>query len=225
MRILALETSGIGGSIALADGVRTLRETPLPAGQRSARTLAPTIRQTLLDCGWKLADVEVIAVTVGPGSFTGLRVGVVTAKTLAYVTGCQIAAVNTLEALAQQAATPGGEITTILDAQRGEYFAASWRMNAAGELEPLEPSRIVSLEELLQGTRGTLAGPVVTRLADQLPKTIRRITIEPQASAVATLGDRLAQRGEITDPFALVPFYLRRTAAEEQWDERQRRAR
>lgn len=223
MHLLALETSGLTGSVAVADGPQVLREINLPPGQRSARALAPAIRQILLDVGWKPTDLEVIAVTSGPGSFTGLRVGCVTAKVLAYATACRIVGVNTLEALARQAASPEHKITTILDAQRGEFFAASWSVDARGEIEPREPTRIVTVDELREMARnsGKIAGPVVEKLAGQLPSSVAAIKIPPQASAVAAQGWRVAERGEFTDPFALIPQYLRRTAAEEQWEKRQ----
>jgi tRNA threonylcarbamoyladenosine biosynthesis protein TsaB len=223
MKILALETSGLGGSVAVADGPRILREIDLSPEQRSARALAPAMQQALLHAGWKPSEVEVIAVTTGPGSFTGLRVGVVTAKAFAYAAGCRIVGVNTLAVLAQQVATPGEAVFTILDAQRGEFFAARWAMNAAGELLAVEPASILSTEELLQriAAGGKIAGPVIERFAGQLPNEAMAITAYPQASAVAALALRTADRGETTDAFALMPHYLRRTAAEEQWEKRQ----
>jgi tRNA threonylcarbamoyladenosine biosynthesis protein TsaB len=223
MKILALETSGLGGSVAIAEGARMLKEISLPPEQRSARALAPAMRQALHEVGWKPHDVEVIAVTSGPGSFTGLRVGVVTAKTFAYATGCRIVGVNTLQVLAWQVATPGEEVLTILDAQRGEYFAARWAMNSAGEILAIAETRILATDELLQGiaARTTIAGPVVHKLAGQLPSGANAIAACPQANAVAALALRMAHRGETTDAFALTPHYLRRTAAEEQWEQRQ----
>jgi len=87
VRILALETSDTAGSAALLDGERLLAEKLLAQGQRSARALAPAVRELLTDAGWQPKDVELVAVTVGPGSFTGLRVGVTTAKAFAYAAG------------------------------------------------------------------------------------------------------------------------------------------
>ena len=84
MRLLALETSGMSGSVAtLASGGKP-QVVRLPATERSARGLAPAVREAVRLAGWKPTEVGVVAVTVGPGSFTGLRIGVTTAKTLAY---------------------------------------------------------------------------------------------------------------------------------------------
>jgi tRNA threonylcarbamoyladenosine biosynthesis protein TsaB len=89
MRILALETSGMSGSVALWDtnSDHVAREWRLPEGARSARSLAPTIKQALAELAWQTADIDLIGVTTGPGSFTGLRVGVVMAKGLGFALG------------------------------------------------------------------------------------------------------------------------------------------
>ncbi|HBO44409.1 MAG TPA: tRNA (adenosine(37)-N6)-threonylcarbamoyltransferase complex dimerization subunit type 1 TsaB, partial [Planctomycetaceae bacterium] len=89
MRVLAIETTERVGTVALSEGDRLVVQRSLDAGQRSAQSLAPAVVQTLADAGWKPEDVELVAVTVGPGSFTGLRVGVTTAKTFAYGVGAQ----------------------------------------------------------------------------------------------------------------------------------------
>src|SRR5690606_6005893 len=104
MKILAFETSGLLGSVALletAEGkVVSAVERETPADQRTARSLLPTTHRLLSDHGWRPADVELIAVTTGPGSFTGLRIGVVGAKTFAYAVGAKLVGVHTLAALA-----------------------------------------------------------------------------------------------------------------------------
>src|SRR5687768_12135976 len=103
MRILALETSGLSGEVALLEGERVIAEQWLDPGQRTARSLAPGMKQILQTAGWQPRDVQLVAVTIGPGSFTGLRVGVTAAKTLAYAVGCEVMGVDTLEVIAAQA--------------------------------------------------------------------------------------------------------------------------
>ncbi len=102
-RILALETSGTSGSVAALEGDRLLAEVSLAPSLRSARSLAPGIAKLLAEVGWKPRDVGIVAVTTGPGSFTGLRVGLTTAKSFAYAVGAQVLGINTLEVLAEQA--------------------------------------------------------------------------------------------------------------------------
>src|SRR5215813_11089947 len=109
MRILAIETSGRHGSIATlcgeAEALSVVGQTMLNAEQRTAQALAPALRSLLSEAGWRPDSVELVAVAVGPGSFTGLRIGVTTAKTLAYAVGCQAIGVHTLLAIAAQAPT------------------------------------------------------------------------------------------------------------------------
>jgi tRNA threonylcarbamoyladenosine biosynthesis protein TsaB len=131
LRILGIETSGRLGSVALmeVDGERTIvaAERRTPAGERTARSLLPTMQGMLRELDWRPADIDLVCVPSGPGSFTGLRIGVVAAKTFAYATGAKLASVNTLAALAAGVNHRGsGNLWTVLDAQRQELFAASF---------------------------------------------------------------------------------------------------
>src|SRR5688572_30661357 len=125
-RILALETSGTCGSVAALDAGGVLRELPLDPALRSARSLAPGIRQLLQGMGWQPRDVQLVAVTAGPGSFTGLRVGITTAKAFAYAAGAEVLGVDTLEVLARQAPSDAQLVQTAIDAQRQELFVATF---------------------------------------------------------------------------------------------------
>src|SRR5690242_6997614 len=121
MLILALETSDLGGSIALFDDGELLKYAALEPPQRSARWLAPAIDGALREAGREPREIGLVAVTTGPGSFTGLRVGVTTAKTLAYAVGCPVVGVNTLEAIAKRAATLQSPVWAVIDAQRQQF--------------------------------------------------------------------------------------------------------
>lgn len=231
MKILALETSGVAGSVALADNDQTLIELLLPPDQRSARTLAAAIRDALQNAGWQPSDIELVAVTVGPGSFTGLRVGVVTAKTFAYAVGCRVVAVNTLETIAAAIATPDTDVATVIDAQRNELFAARWRLGSLSadehcRLDSLEETRIVSIDGWLASLKACdcVAGGGLEKLIDKLPLDVvvaSKDLWQPRASHVAALGLQTYRTRGGDDPFSLVPQYIRRTAAEEQWEKRQ----
>ena len=102
MRILALETTDLTGTVAALEGCQLLVERELNPGQRSAQSLAPALAELWQEVGWKPTQIELIAVALGPGSFTGLRVGVTTAKMLAYVAQAQVLGIDTLEAIAAQ---------------------------------------------------------------------------------------------------------------------------
>jgi len=224
-RILALETSGMSGSVAALAGDTLLRELPLNPEQRSARSLAPAIRDLLIECGWRAGDVELLAVTVGPGSFTGLRVGVTTAKTFAYAVGAKAIGLNTLEVVAAQVPgnVPGETLAVALDAQRGELFAVTFQRGATGSMEWASDTAIVQRGDWLASLpEGCLvSGPALSQLAQGVPAG--RTCVEsdfwyPTAAAVGRLAAIRFAAGESDDAWRLVPLYMRRSAAEEKAD-------
>src|SRR5438105_3971142 len=133
MRILGVETSGSSGSVAVLDDEQLLATVALDPAQRTARTLAPAIRDLLTQVSWRPADVQLVAVTAGPGSFTGLRLGVTTAKTFAYAVGCQVLGVNTLEVIAAQTPRECSPLEIVLDAQRQQLFVGTLARSHSGE--------------------------------------------------------------------------------------------
>jgi tRNA threonylcarbamoyladenosine biosynthesis protein TsaB len=234
MRILAIETSGLSGSVVTWDASQPHqpRQWLLPEGSRSASSLAPTIQLALAETGWQPTHVELVAVTSGPGSFTSLRVGVVTAKAFAYGVGCPVIGVNSLKAIAMQSGMQCAErLFTVIDAQRGEFFLAVWKVDDQGEspvLSELESTTIIAGDELTARLRAedAITGPPLESLRSRLPAgvTIAESSCwQPQAVSVGQLGHRQylsTGNSAESDPFALVPKYFRRTAAEEQWERR-----
>ena len=126
MRILAIETTDRAGTLASLVDDQPITTLELDTAQRSAQTLAPGIESLLAMAAWTPRDVELVAVAAGPGSFTGLRIGVTTAKMFAYAVGAQILGVNTLEVIASQIPTRGKRLWTVLDAQREQVFAGQF---------------------------------------------------------------------------------------------------
>jgi tRNA threonylcarbamoyladenosine biosynthesis protein TsaB len=228
VRVLALETSGRLGSVAIAEArgeeADVIAERRLPEGQRTARSLLPCIEALLDEHSWRPADVEMIAVTTGPGSFTGLRIGVVAAKTLAYATGAKLVGVHTLAAIAELVQTdsvaPGRRLWTVLEAQRQELFVACFDLarpiveqaDAATEILGVD----AWLARLQQGD--AVAGPPLVKLSERLPPEVAAVDARlwsPSAAAAGRLGAALFERGATIDPLALVPNYYRKSAAEE----------
>jgi len=224
MRILALETTDKTGSVAVAEDANVLLELELEQNQRSAQSLAPGIDAALKQAGWKPTDVQLTAVTVGPGSFTGLRVGVTTAKVFAYAVGAEVLGIDTLEAIAEAAPADVMALQVVMDAQRGDVVMRSFcRGVSCKRLEPVAPQELLPidlwLDQLVAGT--VVSGPVLSRLVDRLPTGVVPLDPRqwaPRASQVARLAAQHYAAGRRDDLWRLAPIYLRRAAAEEKWD-------
>jgi tRNA threonylcarbamoyladenosine biosynthesis protein TsaB len=220
MRILAIETVGVHGSVVAIDGLSLLVERPLDPSRRSAQTLAPGIAQLLADVKWRPSDVELVAVATGPGSFTGLRVGVTTAKVFAWTVGCPAIGVHTLSAIAVRAPLEIARLAVALDAQRGELFVADFERVSANALQGEATTRIERKEDWLASlSRGDwVTGPALGSLADRLPQGVRVVDPalwSPSAAAVGVLALHRRAEHSLASALLLMPRYYRATAAEE----------
>lgn len=219
--LLAVETSGRTASLALFCQGTLEQEVMLPATERVAVALVPAAKQLLAAFGVSPAELAAVAVASGPGSFTGLRIGITAAKTLAYATGARLVGVNTLDALATQVDLPSeGRVWAVLDAQRGDVFTASYDQLVLQELGQADRTQLLSgaewLDQLQPGD--VVIGPVVAKYADRLPEGVVVAAsgqCQPQSRSVGQLGLSLLERGITSDPFQLVPHYHRLSAAEE----------
>jgi tRNA threonylcarbamoyladenosine biosynthesis protein TsaB len=221
---VGLETSGVIGSVAVLRGEELLGQRTIgDAGRRHARTLISELDELLKSLSIVPRAVDHVAVSIGPGSFTGLRVGIVAAKTWGFVTGAKLTAVSTFNAVAL--ALPAGPPTAwiIDDALRGEVFVQKFQ---AGQdrWRPVDEPRIAGLDEWLAGTQpgDVVSGPAASKWPDDLAAARLAVAppelLRPTADLVARCGLEKAVAGEFTDPFTLSPLYLRRSAAEEKLD-------
>ena len=224
-RILAIETSDTIASLAAAEGDRLLLERELPSEQRSARSISPGMIELLRHVGWQPKDVQLVAVSVGPGAFTGLRVGIPAAKTFAYAVGAELIAVNTLEALAAGLPDGWSHAAAAVDAQRGDVAVQCFRPDVAGRPVAVGPMRVSPAKEwIAELPEDTIVvGPAATKRIDAalLPPGVRLASPDfhrPRAAAVAAVGWRHYQTGRRDDLWTLLPVYSRRAAAEEKWD-------
>ncbi len=221
-KVLAIEGSGLGGSLALAEisggEFATVCSAELPAGQRSAQSLAPAVAKILATTGWTPRQVEVVAVTTGPGSFTSLRIAVTTAKAFAYAVGAKVIGVHTLAAMAHQAAT-NGPVWTVLDAQRGELFAAKFSAKELATVTAPSETMVLSVADWLAKLEpgDTVLGPPVAKLLAKLPPGVVVSAADAQLSATSVAEVAAAQflAGQFDDPISLLPNYFRLSAAEE----------
>ncbi|MFQ7690140.1 MAG: tRNA (adenosine(37)-N6)-threonylcarbamoyltransferase complex dimerization subunit type 1 TsaB [Butyricicoccus sp.] len=127
MKILALESSAVSASVALTEDEKLVAQSFQNCGLTHSRTLLPMVENLLANCGVSLADVDAIAVAHGPGSFTGVRIGVATVKGLALGADKPCLGVSTLEAMAWGARALGGDLCCVMDARAGQVYNARRR--------------------------------------------------------------------------------------------------
>ncbi len=149
MKILALETSAVAASAAVCEDEVLIAQSFQNTGLTHSRTLMPMVQDLLKNSGLTLKDIDVIAVAVGPGSFTGLRIGIAAAKGLAWAADKPCAAVSTLEAMAWQIAHIDGILVPVMDARRHQYYNALFE-SKQGKLIRNTPDRAVDTETLLE---------------------------------------------------------------------------
>jgi tRNA threonylcarbamoyladenosine biosynthesis protein TsaB len=223
VRVLAIETTETTGSVAAACDDNLLLELKLSQEIRSAQSLAPGLKAILERVGWRPIDVELVAVAVGPGSFTGLRVGVTTAKTLAYCVGARILGVDTLEVIAAAAPAEVPRLWAAVDAQRGQVVAQLFERGPEGHFLAAGPAELLDVDLWLArlAPATCLSGPVLRKLASRVSSHLTVLDPQcwsPSAAAVAELALRRYRAGQRDDVWSLVPRYSRRSAAEEKWN-------
>jgi tRNA threonylcarbamoyladenosine biosynthesis protein TsaB len=215
-RLLILETSHRVGQVALALGELVVGRQTLDESRRHARDLAPQVNALLQQQGWHARELAGVIVSRGPGSYTGLRVGVMSAKMLAYTTRCALLAVDTFDAIHAMAAKEFPDIDVIADAQQDKVYVQRYGK------EP-RPLAILSLEAWLESATASgimVTGPGLESFADRLPPAVRVMPREfwlPQPEGLLLVGLQRYRQGERDDPFAVEPLYLRPSSAEEKW--------
>lgn len=211
MLIVAIDTSGRHGSVALCRGDRASFEIlglqEIEGGTYSAR-LIPTISELLRHAALNKDQVEAFVVVDGPGSFTGLRVGLSTVKALCDALEVPLAVVSMLEALAVTYAQTGEVVTVVLDAGRGEIYVAEYAVTRQGA--DLLRQAVVKLEEF-QSKIGVLQSRVITTHPNLLSATL----VDPvRADAIAMIGLRKLLAGDVVDSATIDANYIRRSDAE-----------
>lgn len=222
--LLAFETATRVTSVALLRGGELIGEERAPADRPAAETLLPTLDALLARCGFDAASVDAFAVSIGPGSFTSLRIGVATVKGLAFGSARPVAPVPTLAALARTAPAADLPVVPMLDARRGEVYAAAYApvgdapqaLLAAGVYTPQELARRLPPACVLVGEGIAVCGEW---LRERLGRGLRLHpppASDASARHVGALGAALLSRGGGIDAADLVPHYLRRAEAEVQ---------
>lgn len=222
MKVLAIETATAVCAAAVVEGATVLQEQVFHEKHIHSEKLVTFVDAVTLNSG----DFEAIAISIGPGSFTGLRIGLSVAKGLAYANDKRIVAVPTLEALAWRAvhegiAVEGDTIVAMIDARRNDVYAGMFSMRGE-ELESRWEIAALPLDELMQRLDGTgrvvVMGDAVAKFAQRYGEVVRnagRFVIPAQqhrlcnAGSVGLLGARKATRGEFSDLGSLEPRYVK----------------
>ena len=222
MIVLGIETSSLHGGVALVGPEGLIAEQVLNIEVTYSERLLPAIDRVLADAGLAAAKLGGLAVTIGPGSFTGLRIGLSTAKGLAAASGAPLVGVPTLRALAWGLPFCRYPICPILDARKGEVYCALFRWEQASLVQVMEDAALpphVLAEGIAEPT--VFVGDGVAVYADVLIQALGSRAVFPPAplrgarpAATAALGRERLLRGERDDPAGLVPRYLRPSEAE-----------
>ena len=224
MKILALETSAKSVSAAVTEEGAVLACAYQNTGLTHSRTLMPLVDAMLQNSGISLADVDCIAAAAGPGSFTGLRIGVSAAKGLAWTLDIPCCAVSTLEAMAWNLRHMNATVICAMDARRGQIYNAIFAARD-GSLERLTPDRAISLSQLASEIKNDGETKIIVGDGAKLCYTFLSETgadcrmappelVMQNAVGVALAAEEMAARGETVDPRDLKPNYLRLSQAE-----------
>lgn len=231
MKLLAVDTATAQQSVAILDGAAVLARSDEDSKGSHARWLVATIDRLMAATGLSLNALDGLAVSIGPGSFTGLRVGLATMMGFRMATGLPLAAVPTLEALAWNHRVAGRRIYAMLKARMGEVYWAEYQWTSQGSLQSLTAERVGSLAAVADLLRGpaVVLGEGWQAHRDELQRLIAGQAGQlaegpPEAMAVSAVSvglagmDRLS-RGE-TAPRGLSPRYVQRAEAEVAWERR-----
>jgi tRNA threonylcarbamoyladenosine biosynthesis protein TsaB len=242
MKILAIETSTMLGGIAIVDDLSgMIAEVRLNVKSTHSERLMTEIDHALKQAGLKVSDIDAFAVSIGPGSFTGLRIGLSTVKGFSYITGKPIVSVPTLHALAWNFPYCRYPVCTMLDARKKEVYAALFRWDNEDFIRVIDEVSIkvdrllgrinesnpplppfskggeggFSDEKIVFAGEGSLIyrNNIIEVMGDKaIFATAEKMV--PSPANVASIGIRKAMKGEFSEPVSLVPFYIRRSEAE-----------
>jgi tRNA threonylcarbamoyladenosine biosynthesis protein TsaB len=220
MIVLGIDTSGYTNAVGIVDGKKVLADESIPARTDSLEQIVANIDDILRKTGLKLEDVEGIGVGLGPGSWTGIRVGVTVGKMLAFSSGKPVAGIPTLEALAYAAGETERFICSVIDVGAGHSVYAGFYRFEDGELVSRNDYFVGTLSELMPKLEEPcyLVGAEVSKYSGILSRNFDNddvITIEktPSGAIVAALAEKRLVKGKGDDVLSLTPLYLKESAA------------
>lgn len=228
MKILGIDTSTMTGSIGLLDHRELIAEYTLTSLVTHSERLMVMVDLLLKGVGLRIEEVDGIAVALGPGSFTGLRIGVTTAKSLAYSLGKPLAGVPTLDALVQNFPLTDRLLCPILDARKKEVYSAFYRLKDH-QIQRISAYQVGPIEEVL----GKIEEPVIflgnglNLYREYIEHALGKNALfadpahsSPKGGFIAYLGLQRLTKNDQDDPFSLTPIYVRKSDAEIFWEKR-----
>ena len=223
MNILAMDTSTLTATVAVLTDEKLLGEFSVSNRLTHSQTIMPMTDTLLKTASLTLNDIDVFAVSVGPGSFTGLRIGMATVKTFAQALDKPVIGISSLDAVAHSFSSADTVICPIMDARRSEVYNALYKNGTE-----ITAARALPIDELLgelEGERVIFAGDGVLVHKDKLVQTpgwsmAPPHLLLPKASAVAYAALKRAEDGDFDDLYNLNPVYLRKSQAEREREER-----
>jgi len=226
MKVLGIDTSTSCGSVGLIDNGEVVSDYLLNIPVTHSERLLGAIELVLKEARCPIENLDGWAVSLGPGSFTGLRIGVSTVKGLAFATGKPVAGVSALDVLASQTSPTSHLICPILDARKKEVYTAFYRYEEGDSLKRLSPYRAIHPEDFINEIKEPtiFLGEGVKTYGDFLRKALPSLTIfptstlhVPHGSMVAKLGSELLKKGDCLELSTFAPIYVRPSEAELKW--------
>jgi tRNA threonylcarbamoyladenosine biosynthesis protein TsaB len=222
MIVLGIDTSGYVNAVGIADGARVLADASFPARTDSLEQIVDNIDSTLKKNGLKLSDIGGIGVGLGPGSWTGIKVGVTVGKILAFSANKSVAGIPTLEALAYAARDKSPKVYTVISAGVGDtVYAACYRTTTSGVSQEGECftgnindlARLITGPVMLVGSNIKHYQYMILKENPSLKNKVKSLEAQPSGVAVACLASVRLSQGRVDDSLSLTPLYLKESTA------------
>ena len=233
MKILGIDTSSMAASVAVIEDNKLICEYTINTKKTHSQKLMPMIENMLNLSDLNVCEIDAIAVCEGPGSFTGLRIGMATAKAIAHVNDIPVIGVNSLEVLAANMNLCDKKICSILDAQRNQVYMNKYILKD-DKITELEEISIKPIDELLEEISSSnedwvLVGEAVYKYKEKIEE-ISNITIPSPANNITKAStlcfvarDKMLSNDQVYNCYNINPMYIRKSQAEEQYEEKQKR--
>lgn len=228
LKILAIDTSSFPASVAISDDNVILGEYVIRNQRKHSQNIMVMVERLFADLSMDISEIDIFATTCGPGSFTGLRIGISTVRAFAQAMKKPVVSVNTLEAIAYNMSTYDGIVIPMLDARRDEVFTAVYKFSD-NESKELCPPSVMTISEIIEKYKNQSVmfcgdGALIHKSELDISENFRFAPVnlsETRASAVIAVAHSKALRGEVISYNEVEPIYLRKSQAEQEYERKQ----